>query len=1059
MKTAKLTLVLFFLLFLLRSGQAYCAGDASLLQSLKSNWGMEQNLGQLRDPSGKNLDEIKYFGKNGAVQIYCRTNSFSFVFMKNQLKGPAVKSIKDYSFKHSGIPAYAAEVSRIDMVFEGANPGTAIVGEEKMDLLKNYFIQGHSNLTGVASYKKLTWKDIYPHIDLVLLVKAQSLEYEFIVHPGGRSSDIKILKNGQDAIQMLNDGGIKYSTAAGTLTEGKPKSFIGQKGIGSSFIRSGNSFSFHVEAYDHQKELVIDPDLTWATYYGGGNEDEAEGIITDAAGNVFISGTTMSTSGIATKGAYQTSISGGLANYDVFVAGFNSNGVPVWATYYGGDTSDVGVGMAIDKSGNLYVTGFTVSLSGIASSGAYQTKLSGNGSTNDAFLAKFSNTGAMLWSTYFGGSGNENGYSITVDAGGNPVIFGTTSGGTGLTTSGAYQTSFGGGGGDAFLAKFNSNGNLKWATYYGGYGYDAGYGIAADASGNLFVTGVSTSPVGMATGGAWKMSGDSVNGNAYVAKFDSTGNIKWGTYYGGNGGDLGFFIATLPSGEVAITGMTGSSSGIATGGAYQKSLAGTSNVFLADFSTTGSVKWGTYYGGEGQDIGYGLASDNSGNLYVTGASISTKGIATSGAYQTSNVSANGGVPDAFMAKFTAAGALKYGTYYGGSDQDVGLAICVDNSGNIYMTGGTASTDKIASSGSYSSGYNGGSFDAFVAKFYLCNLTTYFTGKDSVCINGTASYKAVDHANTAFVWTVTGGSVLSGAGTDSIVVKWTGKNYGYVTAKEVNSVTACRDSLILPVFINPLPTPSIIGSEVVCGGKTITYQTFSTPGNSYAWTVSGGTVTGSTKNDSVVVKWPMAVGSGKIIVNETSAAGCVNKDSTGITIDGGANAKWKVKNNGGGSYRFAALDSAAPGISYKWNAGDSAKGTGYAFIHNYAHNGSYKVVLIAANGTCTDEYDSTITITNAAVQHVLAADFGLKVYPNPFSGRAEISYHLNTGANVKISLFDMLGKEVIKICDGNLSAGDHVIVLNDASNIAPGTYMLKIQVDNIVANERILKIAR
>jgi hypothetical protein len=1021
-----------------------------------SDWSLQQNLGQLYDDAGTQHPEIYYYGALKGVKVYCLKNKISFVFTKYTPETKTNWSAKLPLVKQAPVLKKPVATNCVDMVFENANPNVTISAEDRQGFAKN-FINGSHSLYGIQSYKKLIYDNIYSNIDLVLFIKPGGLEYEFIVHPGGKVSDIKITREGMDKMDMLENGGIRVASKLGYLTESSPKSYTGNLEIKSSFIHTKNSTSFKTSTYDTHKDLVIDPDLTWATYYGGSDEDETEGITLDASGNVYIIGSTKSSSGIATSGSHQSTYTG---NYDVFVAKFNSSGALQWGTYFGGSADDVGVGIAADALGNLYITGFTQSTSGIATSGAWQTALGGSAS-NDAFVAKLTNTGSLVWSTYFGGSQNENGYSIAVDAGNNPILFGYTSGSSNLATAGAHQTAFAGGGTDAFLAKYNSKGSLKWSTYFGGKGYDAGYGVSTDATGNIYITGVTTSPKGIATAGAYKTIVDSVNGNAFLSKFDSTGKNLWGTYFGGTNGDAAYFLATNPSsGDVVLTGTTGSYSGIATNGAWQSALNGSNNTFLADFNNKGALQWGTYYGGDGSDVAYGIACDNSGNIYVTGGTTSSTGIATSGAFQTKLGSIYSYIPDAFMAKFTAKGMLKYGTYLGSDSQDVALAIAADNSGNIYITGGSNSPKNIATSGAYQTAYGGGSFDAFLAKFYLCNLTAKITGASQVCPNATTFYKAESHTNSAYVWTVTGGKILSGANTDSIQVQWTGTGAGTVKLKEVNSLTSCLDSIIMSVFIDSRPAPYIFGSQSACINSKVTYNVLFDPVLTYQWNVTNGTIQGSSTLDSVVITWPNTVGAGKLVITEKSPLGCYYYDTL-ITKINAANAGWKVTNLGKGTYKFSSLDSSMAASGYSWNLGDGAKATGYHVTHTYTHDKSYLVQLSITNPAgCPGQFDSTISVTNTGIETAIfnASDF--MVYPNPMSGSCRIQFTLPENAHVALSVCDITGKEIIKLEERTLEPGQHSILWDNSSqNIQPGTYLLKLNVNGEVFTRQVVKMIK
>ena len=376
----------------------------------------------------------------------------------------------------------------------------------------------------------------------------------------------------------------------------------------------------------------------WATYYGGSENDKGISCALDASGNVYMIGTTSSTSGIATAGADETTVNDG------FLVKFNSSGVRQWGTYFEG----TGNACTTDASGNIYIVGLTNSTSGIATAGAHQTVMSGSG---DAFLVKFNSSGVKQWGTYFGGSytlasGMETGLSCATDALGNVYMTGHTPSTSGIATAGAHQTIYGGSSTDAFLVKFNSSGVIQWGTYYGGAGVDIGYSCATDASGNIYLAGdtqqQSFPASGISTIGAHQSTYGGGYSDGFLVKFDSNGLRQWGTYYGGNSLDVSFSCATDASGNVFMSGNTQSPNGIATSGAHQTTF---DDAFLVSFNSSGVRQSGTYCGG----IKNVCTTDASGNVYMTGYTQSNSGIATAGAHQTAN--GNNGYSDAFLVKF------------------------------------------------------------------------------------------------------------------------------------------------------------------------------------------------------------------------------------------------------------------------------------------------------------------------------------------------------------------------------------------------------------------------
>ncbi len=257
------------------------------------------------------------------------------------------------------------------------------------------------------------------------------------------------------------------------------------------------------------------------------------------------------------------------------------------------------------------------------------------------------------WATFYGGSANDYGNKIATDKAGNIIIIGYTNSTNSIATTGSHQ-SIKIGNDDAFAAKFNNNGTILWATYYGGSGGDYGNGITTDSIGNIIITGYTTSPNSIATTGSHKTTNDGSH-DAFIAKFNTNGTRLWGTYYGGSGNDYGNGITTDAIGNIMITGYTSSTSAIATIGVHQSVFGGNDDTFIAKFNTNGVRQWATYYGGSGVDIGKGIVIDSIGNIIIIGYTGSINAIATSGAHQTTI----GGSNDAFIAKFNNGGNFNY----------------------------------------------------------------------------------------------------------------------------------------------------------------------------------------------------------------------------------------------------------------------------------------------------------------------------------------------------------------------------------------------------------------
>ena len=497
--------------------------------------------------------------------------------------------------------------------------------------------------------------------------------------------------------------------------------------------------------------------LGYSTYLGGSAFDQGTAIAVDAAGNTYVAGSTFSANFPVTPGAYDTTYHSG--NH-VFVAKLSPGGSLDWATYLGGSVGEVPFGIAVDNSGNVYVTGQTASSDFPTTPNAFQTT---NRGSLDGFVTKLNPTGtALVYSTYLGGSDADfGGFAIAVDASGNAYIGGSTRSSDFPTTPGAFQTTKPGlaGVNSATVTELNAMGSaLIYSTYLGGtnsYVYNEQVsGIAVDAAGNAYVSGITAATDFPTTPGALQTSSPGLGNQPFVAKLNASGSgLVYSTYLGGSGSSssgMGVGIAVDSSGDAYVTGSTQSSNFPTTPGAVQTTFGGGSyDAFVSKLNDTGTaLVFSTYLGGSGNDYSsdFGsIALDGAGNVYVRGTTSSTD-FPTANAVQATY---GGGAFDAYVAKLNASGtALSYSTYLGGSgaeDQSpngTGDLIAVDAAGNAYVTGITASTDFPTANAVQAT--NAGDSDAFVTKILSALVVT--TASDDVSHSGTSLRDAISQAN-------------------------------------------------------------------------------------------------------------------------------------------------------------------------------------------------------------------------------------------------------------------------------------------------------------------------
>lgn len=538
----------------------------------------------------------------------------------------------------------------------------------------------------------------------------------------------------------------------------------------------------------------------------------------------------------------------------------------------------------------------------------------------------------VVWSTYFGGTGGEWPiYSGSADIGPNKDVFitGNTNSPTIISTPGAYQGTFLGVA-DAFLSRFTSGGVLIWSTYFGGANYDTGNGVEAGSDGGAYITGGTESP-GLATAGSYDATLNSADG--FLARFNASGGLVWCTYYGGSSSDDARDIEIDSQDNLYICGLTHSSTGMATPGAYQTVMGSSADGYIAKFNSSGNRLWATYFGGTSGSGGIGedeisalKLDQNNGYLYGTGITTSPNNLASPGAHQTTYAFGPG---DAFLVKFDTGGGYHWSTYYGASNRDHGRGLAVDDNGNIYMTGWTyqpsGSTTAIATPGSHQPTYGGGVNDAFLVKFRPNGTRewgTYYGGSD-----GENGSEVVAHGCYVYI----SGHTLSGnniATPDGYIPThaYPGKEWGYfakfnefgtrkwgsylgtANAHSADVVSMCYNSqaedlylygwdtggqlstpgayqtnvngggdLLLMRFHDPMEEVVNLGPNVtMCQGESTVLDAGYFPGASYFW-VYNGTPTGVTTQTFT------ATAAGTYCVKVMTADGCEIRDCIEVII--------------------------------------------------------------------------------------------------------------------------------------------------------------------------------
>jgi hypothetical protein len=714
--------------------------------------GFEANQGQVRGP-------VKFLSRGPGYTIFLTDGEAVLALRKSSVvsgqssvgtrQNPGVRTQEPEGKSGQRATDNGARItaSVLRMKLVGANAKAEVTGAQELPGKSNYFIGNDPKKwrTNVPTYAKVSYQGVYPGVGLIYYGnQGGQLEYDFVVAPGADPAAIGLALGGglevgsgqsavgsvaqnraqrQSKIQNLDSkidpsGDLVVKTDGGEIRFQKPVVYqppinngqrttdYGQRTPvdGRYVLHASNQVGFKVGSYDRTRPLFIDPVLSYSTYLGGSGVDSGAGIAVDSAGNAYVTGTTGSTDFPTANPLQATNHGSG----DAFVTKLNAAGSAlVYSTYLGGSGSDQGNGIAVDSSGDAYVTGQTWSTD-FPTVNPLQATNKESGANWTAFVAKLNPAGsALVYSTYLGGSGyyysasaGNSGYDeafgIAADSAGNAYVTGSTRS-SDFPTANPLQPTCGGcsnGFPSAFVAKLNPAGSaLVYSTYLGGSGGglgDSGSGIAVDAAGNAYVTGMASStnfptadPL-QPTCGACPL-----YETAFVAELNPIGSaLVYSTYLGGSNFDMAAGIAVDSADNAYVTGWT-QSRDFPTVNPLQSSNDGNENAFVAKLNPAGSaLVYSTYLGGSGMDQGSGIAADTAGNAYVTGTTSSTD-------FPTANPlqATMDGPSDAFVAKLNAAGsALVYSTYLGGSGGDQGLGIAVDPAGNAYVTGATGSTD-------------------------------------------------------------------------------------------------------------------------------------------------------------------------------------------------------------------------------------------------------------------------------------------------------------------------------------------------------------------------------
>ena len=724
--------------------------------------------------------------------------------------------------------------------FEGASDEARPIGSGRRQEYHNYYIGNDPARWAehVPLFSDARIQELYPGIDALFYLDEGRPRYDLVVAPGADASVISMKIKGATGVRVAPDGSLRIETSLGTIEQRELFAYQAIDGrkrkVECAFVADADGgVRFALGSYDRSRPLVIDP-LVYSTYFGGADNDSFTDIAVDGSGSSYMVGTTGSAlfptlnasqanrsnytdlaitkltstgavswstfmggsypdqgGGIAIDGSSNIYITGRSQSWDfpvlnaaqnskgitaandAVVAKLTSSGTTSYSTFLGGNDEDYGMQIAVDGSGNAYITGITVSTN-FPTLYALQTTKS---TTEDAFITKLTSNGAISWSTYFGYNGADRGNGIAVDANGNIYITGETLS-SNFSTLNGRQTTFGGGITDAFVTKLTTNGALTWSTYLGGSGLDAGYALAVDDTGNVYVTGHTTSS-NFPTLNASQSTYGSVQ-DAFITKLSSSGVLSYSTYLNGASG-----------------------------------------------------------GGGSEDRGTAIAVDAAGNAYITGFTMSTNFPTTVDAIQSTHAG-TAAYTDAFVTTLTRTGALSYSTYFGGSNDEWPLGIAIGGSGGIYICGYTTSTNFPTLNAVQST--HQGMWEAFVAKISEAPTVEVLTPDATIsrCTGTTLpitwSFRSVANvaidisSNGGSTWTTVASSVAASTGSYSWTIPTTqtaGSSYRVRVRDASNAAVADTSTGSFTIKTPPVATLTSTASPIATAFTSVTFTTTAT----------------------------------------------------------------------------------------------------------------------------------------------------------------------------------------------------------------------------------------
>ncbi|TXF77688.1 T9SS type B sorting domain-containing protein [Chryseobacterium sp.] len=803
-----------------------------------------ENKGQIVDQDGKQNAEVKYLYHSAGLNVQLRKNGFSYdLYEVKKIQNPKNKTVPETNIPEGKIYhfddfLYEKMLHRVDIELMGSNTDPVIIPEGKTAEYDNYYNleSTQKGVTNVHRFKSLLYKNIYPKIDLKFFKPKDSLkpiEYNFIIHPGGKISDIKMKINGARA--QIANGKLTMKVRFGDLEENIPNSWLlnndgRTENIEVSFQDLGDQiFGFKTPMEVSDQIVIIDPVPTriWGSYAGGYGEDYGR-IKTDSQNKGYLYGSTTSVTNFASSGTYQQNLAG---NSDAFLMKISKDGQKIWGTYFGTPQNDAFGDIDFDENFNIYAGGEIYRV----------------GSNIDVVLAKFNTNGGLIFRRDY--IGNSPDYLYTVSYNQNKIYIGGQTFSPNFPTNNAVQQNklSPNGSTDGFLASVDASGTTLWSTYFGATDYSTSIFNIFSSTGDLEIIGATRSQL-IPMINPFQATNSGVTDGLYL-KFSNSGVLLRSSYFGNSIQDV-VREARIVNGNLILAGEFPDLN------APTYTVPG---IWRINLNNNIITKVGLPFQYQVQLTAY---IDSAGNVFFSGLThhINQTDIATPGAY----MEQTGPTLKTFMIKYNANNIKQWGTFYGGNGGTQLGEVTKDDEDFIYLTGMSSNnTTGIATPGTFQQTGGHPSNDIFIAKFKDCTSSAIITSNSPVCVNSLIQLHA--SGGTTYNWT--GPNGFTSISQNPTIPNATIANSGIYTC-EITGSGACDGSFTVNVMVGDTvsPIPNVANLPDITGDCQTAITLFPTASDNCS-----GTITATTSDPlsyssagSYVIHWSYDDGNGNTV---------------------------------------------------------------------------------------------------------------------------------------------------------------------------------------------------